>query len=161
MSVFHVFYLESKNDNDFSKIKESVIELIPIVPEEIAGGRPQIYENTENLLSIWCEFFSLNVKNGGQHVRHRSEDYGMNFTYQFWFDIYTGSPNWLEKLLEFVGKIINIYYGDCVLEANGETPLVMRKNSIITIDDKKLHGAHKIPFNEMGLEYRETNFETV
>lgn len=154
MSTFYVFYLSSDNKNDFKQIKQTVVDNTPSVTEGIAKGRPQITENTEDLLSIWCEFFSLSVKNGGQPIIFRSEDYGMGFQYQFWFDVYNVTPNWLEGMLSFVGKIMNLYEGDCVLESNGDTPIVMRKNKNITVDDRKLKKEQMSPFDELGLVYQ-------
>lgn len=79
----------------------------------------------------------------------------MKFDYQFWFDVYTITPNWLEEMLSFVGKLVKAYSGDCVLESNGDTPIVMRKDGVITVDDKKLNGTQKFPFDVLGLKYQE------
>jgi hypothetical protein len=154
MGMFYVFYLASDNIGDFSQIKQLVKDITPTLTPEIAKGRPQISEDTDDLLRIWCEYFSICVKKGGQHVIYRSEDYGMNFEYQFWFDVYTVTPNWLEEMLSFVGKIMKVYNGDCVLEANGDTAIVMRKDNIVVVDDKKLKGTQRFPFGGLGLEYQ-------
>lgn len=154
MSVFHVFYLASDSKSSFEQIKRSVIDNIPIVPQDVAKSRPQVSENTDNSLSVWCEYFSLLVKNGGQPVIFRSEDYGMSFQYQFWFDAYTVTPGWFEGMLFFVGKIMNLYDGDCVLESNGDTPIVLRKNKNITVDGRGLKKEQMCLFDELQLVYQ-------
>lgn len=161
MSVFHTFYLASDIKNNFEQIKRKVIEVIPPVSPDIVKGRDQLYENTDDVLKIWCEHFSLSLKVGGQSVKNKSEDYGIDFQYQFWLDIYTASPNWLEEILFFVGKIMISFDGDCILESNGEQPLVIRKDKTVVVDDKKLYGAQKFPFDMLGLKYEESNLESV
>lgn len=155
MGMFYVFYLAPDNISNFNQLKQLVNDITPKVSPDVANGRPQIYEDTDEVLNIWCEYFSLRVKKGGQHVKFRSEDYGITFEYQFWFDVYTATPNWLEGMLCFVGKIMKKYNGNCVLEANGDTAIVMRKDNIIIADDKKLNGTQRFPFSKLGLEYHE------
>jgi hypothetical protein len=161
MGMFYVLYLASDSISDFNQIKKLVKDITPVVASDILNGRPQISEDTDDTLKIWCEYFSLRVKNGGQHVRFRSEDYAMEFEYQFWFDIYTVTPNWMEGMLTFVGKIMKTYNGDCVLEANGDTSIVMRNNNVITVDDSNLRGLQKFPFQHLGIEYQEGKLKQV
>lgn len=161
MSAFHTLYLASDVKNTFEQIKGKVIEVIPKISPDIAKGRPQVYENTDTVLKIWCEYFSLSVKIGGQSVKNKSEDYGINFEYQFWFDIYTESLTWLEAILYFVGKIMITFDGDCVLESNGEQPLIVRKNKTVALDDNKLNGLQRLPFCELGIEYQNKNLKSI
>ncbi len=161
MGMFYVFYLASNNRNSFTQIKKTVIDITPTVSQDISKGSPQIVEDTDDQLRIWCDFFSLVVKNGGQSVRFRSEDYGMNFRYQFWFDVYTVNPNWLEGMLCFIGNIMKMYDGDCVLESNGDTPIAMRKDNSIIIDDKNLNGMQSFPFFKLGIECQQGDLKQV
>ena len=161
MSVFHVFYLATDNKENFEQLKRVIIDIIPTISSGIAKGRPQITEDTDVLLNIWCEYFSIRIKNGGQSVKFRSEDYGVNFQYQFWFDANTITVGWFEEILSFVGKIIKACDGDCVLESNGETPLVMRKKNRIIVDGRKLNDKQILSFIEGGLEYQEGHLESV
>lgn len=161
MGMFYMFYLSSDGISDFKQIKQTINDITPAITAEIAQGRPQISEDTEEVLSIWCEYFSLRVKKGGQHVSFRSEDYGMNFGYQFWFDVYTVNPKWLEGMLSFIGKVMTDYTGNCVLEANGDTPIVMRKDNVVIVDDKKLKGTQRFPFHYLGLNYQEAELNAV
>lgn len=161
MSVFHVFYLASDNRRNFEELKQLIIDTTPKVSASIANGKTQISEDTDILLNIWCEYFSLRVKNGGQHVKFRSEDYGMNFQYQLWFDANTATVGWFEELLTFVGKIMQNCHSDCVLESNGETPLIMRKNEMIIVDARKMNNKQILLFNKAGLEYQEGHLESV
>lgn len=153
--MFYVFYLASDNISGFYQIKQLVKEITPAVKTEIAKGRPQISEETDETLIIWCEYFLLCAKKGGQRVAFRNEDYGMNFEYEFWFDVYTVTPDWLNGMLSFIGNIMKMYSGNCLLEANGDTAIVMRKDNKIVVDDKKLKGTQRFPFGELGLEYQE------
>lgn len=161
LSAFQTLYLASDVKNTFEQIKEKVIEVTPKISPDIAKGRPQVYENTDAVLKIWCEYFSLSLKIGGQSVKNKSEDYGINFEYQLWFDIYTESPNWLEEVLCFVGKIMKTFDGDCVLESNGEQPLIVRKNMTVAVDDNKLNGLQRLPFDELGIEYQNENLKSI
>lgn len=53
-----------------------------------------------------------------------------------------------------IGDILKKLDGDCLLESNGDTPIVMRRDSIVIVDDKKLIGTKRFPFQELGLEYK-------
>ena len=105
MSVFHVFYLAYDDKKNFEQLKQLIIDAIPKISADIAKGKTQITEDTEGILNIWCKYFSLGVKDGGQAVEFRSEDYGIKFQYQFWFDANTVTYGWFEELLYFIGKI--------------------------------------------------------
>lgn len=159
--MFYVLYLASDNISDFNQMKKLVKDITPVVASDILNGRLQISEDSNDTLKIWCEYFALRVNNGGQHVRFRSEDYGMEFKYQFWFDVYTVTQDWLEGMLSFVGKIMKTCDGDCILEANGDTSIVMRTNNVITVDDSNLRGLQRFPFQHLGFEYQEGHLKQV
>lgn len=71
------------------------------------------------------------------------------------------APDWIEGMLTFIGKIIKKYDGDCVLESNGDTPIVMRKDGVVIVDDSKLRGTQRFPFHHLGIEVEEGNLEIV
>ena len=58
----------------------------------------------------------------------KSEDYNEKFKFQFWFDVHYVTNNWAIELMKFIGNILKNFNGNCVLESNGDTPIVMRKN---------------------------------
>lgn len=161
--MFFVFYMSSIGIRSFAELKDFTIKIMPNAELNIPQmpQKSQVIKNSDDLLDFWCDYFSLSLRNGGQHVEFRSQDYGMNFKYQFWFDIYTASPDWIEGMLTFIGKIIKKYDGDCVLESNGDTPIVMRKDGIVIVDDSKLRGTQRFPFHHLGIEVEEGNLEIV
>lgn len=50
----------------------------------------------------------------------------MDFKFEFWFDIYSYHTEWASKLMEFIGKILKRLDGNCLLESNGDTPILLR-----------------------------------
>lgn len=148
MGMFYVFYLN--NDCSFSNLKKEVQKMLPDICDKT---------DTENRLEINCDYFSVSLVEGGTSIKFRSEDYGMPFKFQFRFNIYYSNVSWAHELMVFIGKILKTFDGNCVLESNGDTPIVMRseKDKIVVVDDKKLKGTQRFPFNGLGLEYQEGN----
>jgi len=144
MGMFYVMYLG--NECEFNTLKQKVVEITPSIRSKIDEGEK---------FNVNCDYFSLLIKEGGTPVKFKSEDYNDKFNFQFWFDVHYTTPNWAIELMKFVGIILENFDGSCVLESNGDTPIVMRKDGLITVDDKKLKGTQKFPFDALGLEYQE------
>lgn len=160
MSVFHIFYL-ANDKKDFEQLKKSIISITPIVSPEIANVKPQIYKNTESLFKIWCEYFSLRVENECQIIKHKSDHYGINFQYEFWFDAYITTQGWFDEIISFVGKIMKEYNGDCVLESNGDVPLIVRKDNAIIVDGGNLDDEQILLLKKLGLKYKKGDLKSL
>ncbi len=79
--------------------------------------------------------------------------------FSLWFDILPNQPDWAEKLMAFTGRLLSRIGGDCILESNGDTPILTRTGSRIVVDDKKLKGTAKFPFHALKLSFVEGDLE--
>lgn len=161
MSAFYTFYLSKSNDYDFEDIKNNAIEFTPKLPENFANGQEQIRENSEERLRIFCEYFSLSLSRSGPSLEYKSECYGMKFQYEFYLNLYVSSENWISETLRFIGKSMLKFNANCVLEANGEQPLIIRKDNKVVLDNTRLNGYQKQVFNELCIEYSDEILETM
>lgn len=150
MSFFHKLYLG--NDCDFNELKKVCIEYM-------SQSNSKVTES-DNQLSISSEGFTIFLKEGGNSVKFRSEDYDLSLNYDFYIDINGMYSNWAIELMEFIGKILNNFQGDFVLEANADFPYIMRKkqNGVIIVDDTNLES---FPFDSLGVEFKKDKLEQV
>lgn len=79
----------------------------------------------------------------------------MDFKFEFWFDIYSYHTEWASKLMEFIGKILKRLDGNCLLESNGDTPILLRWEGKIIVNDKNLAGTERFPFSYLDIKYEE------
>ncbi len=70
-----------------------------------------------------------------------------------YIDIIPSYFNWANELITFTGEILKETEGDCILELN-DKQILLRKNGVITVDDKKLSGTLEFPFMKLGLDFR-------
>lgn len=141
------------NSCSFNEIKQTIIRLFPSEGIKMTG--------LDDEFDISFEGFELHAEAGGQGLAWSSEDYGMQLKTAFWFDIHTDYISWADDLMAFVGKVIGSVEGDCVLQSNGDKPILMRRNRNITVDDTKLGGTERFPFHRLGLTYKEGSIEQV
>jgi hypothetical protein len=150
MSVFHKLYLGS--EWDYNQFKEWVIE-------RVADKNMKITD-TSNEFIVSSVGFTIFIKEGGNSVTFRSEDYRLNFRFDLYIDINSSYSNWAVELMEFAGEILKDIDGDFVLEANGDTAYLMRNkaNGEVIVDDSNL-GC--FPFEHLGVEYKKEVIEQV
>lgn len=120
-----------------------------------------VLRNTPEEFVISFDWATLSIQEGGQGLRFKSEDYDMELRYSFWFDILPQSGEWAEQFMSLTGYILNQFQGDCVLESNGDTPILTRRNHLIVVDDKQLKGTVGFPFHALNLDYKEGDIEKV
>jgi hypothetical protein len=151
MSVFHKLYLG--NDYGFSELKKACIDYM-------SKNNVMVTDTNNNELTISSEGFTMSIKEGGNSVIFRSEDYRLSLKYDFYIDINSSYTNWAVELMEFVGKILKSHNSDFVLEANSDFPYIMRKkeDGIVIVDDTKLGD---FPFECLGIEYKKEKLEQV
>lgn len=94
-------------------------------------------------------------------LEYKSECYGIKFQYEFYLNLNVNNENWIFETLRFIGKNMLKYNSNCVLEANGEQPLIIRKDNKVVVDNAKLNGFQKQVFNELGIEYTDEILETL
>ncbi|PAD65997.1 hypothetical protein CHH83_26320 [Bacillus sp. 7586-K] len=129
--------------SDLSELKISVSRLFQDV---------DITETHDNL-TVSSNGFTLSIKEGGHGLMFASEDYDIELKFNCYIDIIVSYTNWAYELMVFIGKLLNEIDGDCILELN-DKPILLRKNSLITVDDKKLSGIVEFPFYGLGLDYQ-------
>lgn len=123
------------------------------------AGDGDVIRNTAEELVISFDWATMTAKEGGQGLIFKSEDYGMPLRFSLWFDILPNQPDWAEKLMTFTGRLLSRIGGDCILESNGDTPILTRTGSRIVVDDKKLKGTAKFPFHALKLSFVEGDLE--
>lgn len=129
--------------SNFSELKISVTRLYQDV---------DITETDDNL-TISSDGFTLSIKEGGHGVMFASEDYDIELKFSCYIDIIVSHTNWAYELMVFIGTLLNEIDGDCILELNDKS-ILLRKNNVITVDDKKLNGTVDFPFYGLGLVYQ-------
>ncbi|PIH59292.1 hypothetical protein [Paenibacillus sp. LK1] len=125
---------------------------------ELKNSLTKLFQNVEiieenNKLTVPCDGFTLSINEGGPGTMFASEDYNIELKFSCYIDIISSYSHWADELMVFIGKLINGNDGDCLLELN-DKPILMRKNSVITVDDKKLNGSVEFPFHRLGLSYQ-------
>lgn len=139
--MFCSFYFGGSSD--FSEFKKTIISLLQGV---------EIIETDDNL-TLSSNGFTLSIKEGGHRVEFASEDHGIVLKFDFYIDIIVSYSNWAYELMVFIGKLLNSMNGDCIFELN-DKPILLRKDNVVTVDEKKLSGAEGFPFHGLGLDYQ-------
>lgn len=129
--------------SEFSELKISLTRLLQDV---------EIIE-TDDKFTVSSDGFTLSINEGGHGAMFASEDYDIKLKFSCYIDIIASYTNWAHELMVFIGKWLNDMGGDCILELN-DKPILLRKNSVITVDDKKLSGTAEFPFYGLGLDYQ-------
>lgn len=143
-------------ENSFDELKEFIIE--EIIKNNILTNS-KVVINSEKRFSFISESFNSSLSVGGQGLVFMSEDYNMNLKYSMDFDIHSEFVRWPEELMIFIGCIIKKYSGEFILESNGDMPILMSKNGVVIVDDKKLKRITRLPFELLGVNYTEGNIE--
>ncbi|MCM3784952.1 hypothetical protein M3231_18440 [Neobacillus mesonae] len=140
--MFCNFYFEGYSN--FSEVKATV--------KRLSQGADILDSN--DTVTISTDGFTISLSEGGHGPKFASEDYNIELKYSCYIDVIASYTNWAYDLMSFIGKVICDMDGDCILELN-DKPILLRKNNIITVDDKNLSGTAKFPFHKLGLDYQE------
>ena len=103
--------------------------------------------------------FTLCLNNSELALRFKNEDYNQNFNYDLVFEVLSNS-NWAAELFQFAGLLLRYNDGACLIESNGDIPVLYRENTDIYVDDSKLHGIG-LPFDLLGMKYYRKDLEWV
>jgi hypothetical protein len=140
-SMFCSFYFGGSSE--FSEFKQTIIRLLQ-------GG--EIVDTDDNL-TVSCDGFTLSIKEGGHGVRFASEDHGIELKFNVYIDVIVSYTNWAQELMAFIGELLCSMDGDCILELN-DKPILLRKDHVVTVDEKKLSGEKGFPFGALGIDYQ-------
>jgi hypothetical protein len=137
---------------DFSNLKKSLTDFASVKDFKTV--------DTHDKITVCSEGLTMFIKEGGNGVTFRSEDYELMFKFEFYIDINSSYPNWAVELMKFAGDILKNFNGDFILEANGDLPYIMRKkeDGIVIVDDSKLG---VFPFKSLGMAYKKDKLERV
>jgi hypothetical protein len=148
------YYLFLGNVCTFDQLKKDALKFLNDREDFLC----KYYENES---TISCKGFTISFHEDGRHVCFKSEDYKMDLKYWLNFEILNAYTDWAEELMVLIGNFLKLYNSDCILESNGDTPIVIRKNTIVTVDDSKLRGTERFPFHYLGVDYQEGDLKTV
>ncbi|MGM1046307.1 hypothetical protein SAMN05661091_5499 [Paenibacillus uliginis N3/975] len=152
--MFYILYIGT--DYAFDELKKMLEDHLVHTVED-----GEILRTSSEELVISWDWATLSIKEGGQGLRFTSEDYEMELRYSFWFEILSENADWAERLMSFTGHMLSQFKGDCVLESNGDTPILIRRNNRIVVDDKKLKGTRRFPFHALNQNFVEGDIERV
>lgn len=103
--------------------------------------------------------YTLRLNESKQTIHFKNEDYHQDFSVLLVFEVIPNSK-WATKLLEFAGKLMKVNEGACLIESNGDTPILYRETDKIVVDDSKLNGKG-MPFEELSLKYTRYELERI
>lgn len=102
--------------------------------------------------SISTDYFTVFIsKMDYESVEGLIEAHGLIFNYYFYFQLYQKYSESEKKVMEFTGRIMRRFKGDCVFCPNGDLYLVRENGKIII--DKREHGNYS--YDLLGLPYGE------
>ena len=122
-------------------------------------GKCKVYNKEENSFCIDNNYFQIQVRKDELRVARKNEFYNMNLKYFFWIDIYSKNDDWDKMMMVFIGSILKELSGDCILESNGDTPLVIRRNNAVTADDSRLKTTTEYPFEYLDVPFQKRYIE--
>lgn len=106
-------------------------------------------------LDISCNWFTLFLDTKSHGIGFASEDYAIDLRYQLWFEVLSSVEGSTEMMMYVIGRILEQIEGDVILLSNGGRLILERRNGQVTVDDTKLGGLERFPFNQLGIEYVE------
>lgn len=134
--MIYVMYMSKKKD--FSDLSASF-------KNYFTGCSALISDENDEELIVSTDAFTLTVTEEGSGAAHASEDYCANFNFSFWFEVISSYTNWANDLMIFVNFVLANNEGDCVLEANGDKPILLRNIDGLFIDNSLGDGS--FPFH--------------
>ncbi len=147
--MFYTLYLGL--EIGFLEIKQLLIEIFRF--KQIEGM--DIYKDTDKELSISCNWFSMKLNMRSRSITFLGEDYNMDLKCQIWFELLSSVEGASEMMMYVIGRILEQTQGDAILLSNGDTPILERRNGFVTVDDTKLGGQKRFPFDKLEIEYDE------
>lgn len=99
------------------------------------------------------DYFNLSIDGCSQSISEASEDYGLNLNYRLWIEMDSNQSDLLEKIMMFIGSCMKRLNGNCILLSNGDTPILIRNNVKTIVDDTRLRGTKKFPFEKLGIQF--------
>jgi hypothetical protein len=142
MSLFYTACIA--DDCSLEHLQKVVTGIMPI----ITGT------STKNFLSLNCDYFLLHFVDNKKLIKNKVEEYGMQFSHELWFDIHYNTSDWEFGFYRFLGRLLKAINGDFVLEYNGDTCMLMRKNDEVLMDDSKHSGDKDKLFATLGVQYK-------
>jgi hypothetical protein len=152
--MFYLLYLGL--GTDLLELKKIITYIIGNIQNE-----GEIYQDTDTDFSIGCNWFTIFLNNWIEGISFASEDYKLDLKYQLWFELLSSVDDASEMMMYTIGRILEQAQGDAIILSNGETPILERRNGIITVDGTKLDGKKQFPFYKLGIEYSEGNLNQV
>ncbi|MDD1796270.1 hypothetical protein LRP50_24425 [Enterovibrio sp. ZSDZ42] len=141
--MFYVLYFSTESRLD--EVKEFLSKTLP---------DSKLSSESGSELSICDDSFTLRVTTDGHNLSFAREDYGCDFNYCFWFEIFTNNIKWSTKLIVITNNLLTNIANELVLESNGEKPFIFHDSSGVFIDPN-LGGKESFPFGLISKEWKE------
>ena len=146
MSVEYAFWTCMNHSKDemrvlFSKIASSV-------------SRNTESKNDGEEWHVYSDHFHAYSSNREESVRLFSELYEMPLKQRVWFLLFRDNPNEAETaMMKTIGMFMRISQDDCFILANGDTPIVMRRNGKTVVDDSRWVDREHFPYEALGIDF--------
>jgi hypothetical protein len=145
--MFYVLYFQF--NGTLETLKKQLNDLLS------SGTEVRLTDHEILAISEWA---TLRFSDRGEKIEFASEDYGLVFNICAWIDITNSYAAWSSKILELVNGILNLSSGPCVLEANGEKPILLRNQDGLFVDCD-LGGSEPMPFEILRTSWTEATLK--
>ncbi len=139
----------------FSGLKQPERELKRIImdivkDDDIVGFSEDAPENW----SFACDYYTCFVNGRDSGTELFSKDFMIDLRRRFEFDIFLEDWEQGEKrMMEIIGAILSVGDDDCLLLANGDTPIVMRRDGRTVVDDSRWVEREYFPYEALGVDF--------
>lgn len=148
MSLFYDILL-SKNLS-FGELEDLMIK---IATEVFVSGGEIKEAHRERITSVYNDFMSLTLFRVTKAPEFKSDDYDLCLGYHIsYYPASTLFKEWPRFLMRFCDRMLHSVPGDFVLEANGDAPVLERRNNQVYVDT--VYFDRGTPFNELTMEYQ-------
>ncbi len=94
------------------------------------------------------EIMTFYFRDNKRSIKWRSEDYNMTFKYEI--DIDTFGVDYFSDLIDIINHFLKRSEGDFVIESNYDTPVIIRKGNVISVNQK---------FIDNGADFKNLDFD--
>ena len=103
---------------------------------------------------ITSDHFQAYSSDPKESIQLFSKYYKMHLRQRVWFLLFRGEGNEAEAaMMKTIGMVMRISNDDCFFLANGDTPIVMRRNGKTVVDDSRWVEREHYPYEALGVDF--------